>query len=374
MKNIPYTKPSITKLEIDFAADAVENGWGENCYNYIDKFETDFAKHIGTKYAIATSSCTGALTMGLAAIGIGPGDEVIMADTNWVATVAPIVHLGAIPIFIDISNETWCIDCELIENKITEKTKAIIATHLYGNLCDMDKILEIAKRYDLEVIEDSAEAIGSIYKGKKAGSIGKFGTFSFHGTKTITTGEGGVLTTNDKQIHETVLALNNHGRSLHQKKQFWADQIGFKFKISNVQAAIGCAQLERVKELVDRKREILEIYRNLTIGLPGIRLNPEPIGTRNGAWMPTVVFEEETGITREIMQQSFEKANIDARVFFWPLSSLPMFEDVPDNLNAYSIPERAMNLPSFHDMLDGEIERVVDCLKECSQKFSNNLS
>ena len=374
MKNIPYTKPSITKLEIDYAADAVENGWGRNCYDYIDKFETDFAKHIGTKYAIATSSCTGALTMGLAAIGVGPGDEVIMADTNWVATVAPIIHLGATPIFIDISNETWCIDSQLIENKITEKTKAIIATHLYGNLCDMDKILEIAKRYDLEVIEDAAEAIGSIYNGKKAGSMGKFGTFSFHGTKTITTGEGGVLATNDKQIHETVLALNNHGRSLHQKKQFWADQIGFKFKISNVQAAIGCAQLERVKELVDRKREILEIYRHLTIGLPGIRLNSEPIGTRNGAWMPTVVFEEETGITRQIMQESFEKANIDARVFFWPLSSLPMFEAVPDNLNAYSIPERAMNLPSYHDMLDSEIERVVDCLKECSQKFSNNLS
>ena len=166
-----------------------------------------------------------------------------------------------------------------------------------------------------------------------------------------------------------MLTLNNHGRSLHQKKQFWADQIGFKFKISNVQAAIGCAQLERVNELTDRKREILEIYRHLTTGLPGIRLNSEPIGTRNGAWMPTIVFEEGTGITRQIMQESFEMANIDARVFFWPLSSLPMFEDVSDNVNAYSIPERAINLPSYHDMLNSDIERVVDCLKECSQKI-----
>lgn len=364
MKNIPYTKPSITKIEIDYAADAVENGWGKNCYDYINKFEINFAKYIGTKYAIATSSCTGAITLGLAAIGVGPSDEVIMADTNWVATVAPIMHLGAKPVFVDISNETWCIDDQLIEKKITKNTKAIIATHLYGNLCEMDNIKKIAQRYGLIVIEDSAEAFGSVYKGQKAGSMGKFGAFSFHGTKTITTGEGGMFVTNDKQLYQKVLTLNNHGRSSWQKKQFWADEIGFKFKMSNVQAAIGCAQLERAKELIDRKCEILEIYKQLTAELPGAQMNAEIVGRKNGAWMPTIVFKKETGITRELMKNGFEKVNIDARVFFWPLSSLPMFTTVPENVNSYSIPERAMNLPSYHDMLDSDLERVVQCLKD----------
>ena len=156
-----------------------------------------FRQHLGVKYAIATSSCTGALHMGLAALGIGPGDEVIMADTNWIATAAPIVHLGAKPVFVDILPDSWCIDPELVEAAITPRTKAIIAVHLYGNLCDMDRLLAIGQKHGIPIIEDAAEAIGSDYHGKRAGSMGKFGTFSFHGTKTLTTGEGGMFVTND---------------------------------------------------------------------------------------------------------------------------------------------------------------------------------
>lgn len=360
---IAYTKPSITQLEIDYATDAAANGWGEKCYDYIVRFEQEFASYIGVKFAVATSSCTGALTLGLYAIGIGPGDEVIMADTNWVATVSPVFHLGAKPVFIDISKDSWCLDDQLIESKINKNTKAIIATHLYGNLCEMDRIIDIAQRYNLTVIEDAAEAIGAIYKGRKAGSIGRFGTFSFHGTKTITTGEGGMFVTDDEKLYNRVLSLNNHGRGIKQTKQFWADEIGFKFKISNIQAAIGCAQLKRIEELVNRKREILLTYKDLTSSIPDLRMNPEPYGTINAAWMPTVVFSEGSRITRELLQKVFLEANIDARVFFWPLSSLPMFEEVLENKNAYSIPQRAINLPSFHDMQKNDIVRVVNCLK-----------
>lgn len=199
---IYYTKPSITDLEVRYAFDAAANGWGHRCYEYIERFENLFKTYLEVKHAIATSSATGALHMGLAALGVGPGDEVILADTNWIATVAPVVHLRAKPIFVDILPDTWCIDPVKAEAAITPRTKAIIATHLYGNLCDMNRLLDIGSRYNIPIIEDAAEAIGSIYHGKRAGSMGKFGIFSFHGTKTITTGEGGMFVTNDDELYE----------------------------------------------------------------------------------------------------------------------------------------------------------------------------
>ena len=360
---IPYTKPSITELEIRYATDAAANGWGERCYEYIDRFERNFAAHLGVKYAIATSSCTGALHMGMAALGISPGDEVIMADTNWVATAAPIVHLGAKPIFVDILPDSWCIDPELAESAITPRTKAIIAVHLYGNLCDMDRLLAIGRKYGIPVIEDAAEAIGSVYHGKRAGSMGHFGTFSFHGTKTLTTGEGGMFVTDDAELYETVLTLSNHGRARGQSRQFWPDMVGFKYKISNLQAALGCAQLERLPDLVDRKRWILNQYRLGIERRPDISLNPEPPGTINGSWMPTVVFSERMTVTRHELQVHFVDANIDARVFFWPLSSLPIFGGASLSPLATNIGARAINLPSFHDMTSEEIARVIGVIR-----------
>jgi perosamine synthetase len=360
---IYYTKPSITELEVRYATDAAANGWGDKCYEYINRFEESFKAHLGVKYAIATSSCTGALHMGMAALGFGPGDEVIMADTNWIATASPIVHLGAKPVFVDILPDSWCLDPALVEQAITPRTKAIVAVHLYGNLCDMDKLLAIGEKHGIPVIEDAAEAIGSTYHSKRAGSMGKFGAFSFHGTKTLTTGEGGMFVTNDPELYEYVLTLSNHGRARGQTKQFWPDMVGFKYKMSNIQAAIGCAQIERIDELTRRKREIYSYYRDRLATLPGLSMNPEPAGTVNGAWMPTVVFDPETGITRESLQAAFVAENIDARVFFHPLSSLSMFEELPQNLLAWSIPKRAVNFPSFHDMSEAEQDRVVDVIK-----------
>ena len=361
---IYYTKPSITDLEVRYATDAAANGWGEQCYAYIDRFENLFKEHLSVEYAIATSSCTGALHMGMAALGIGHGDEVIMADTNWIATASPIVNLGAKPVFVDILPDSWCIDPEKAEAAITPKTKAIVAVHLYGNLCDMDSLLAIGEKHGIPIIEDAAEAIGSVYHGKRAGSMGKFGTFSFHGTKTLTTGEGGIFVTNDAELFERVLTLSNHGRARSQTKQFWPDMVGFKYKMSNIQAAIGCGQMERIEELIARKREIFTEYSNQLAELSGISINPEPDGTLNGAWMPTVVFAPETGVTRKKLQTAFEKENVDARVFFWPLSGLNMFESIEENINAWSIPERAINLPGYHDMSEGDLKRIVTVLNE----------
>jgi perosamine synthetase len=367
-QRIYYTKPSITELEVSYATDAARNGWGDRCYEYINRFEELFKQHLSVQYAIATSSCTGALHMGLAALGVGLGDEVIMADTNWIATAAPIVHLGAKPVFVDILPDSWCIDPALAEAAITPRTKAIIAVHLYGNLCDMEQLLAIGEKYGIPVIEDAAEAIGSVYHGKRAGSMGTFGTFSFHGTKTVTTGEGGMFVTNDPALYEHVLTLSNHGRARGQTKQFWPDMVGFKYKMSNIQAAIGCAQIERIEELTRRKREILSYYRDCLAHLPGVSINPEPAGIVNGAWMPTVVYGSETGVTREMLQRAFAEEEIDARVFFWPLSGFPMFEMVRNNLNARSIPERAVNLPSYHDLSEGSMKRIMHVVKEISSQ------
>jgi perosamine synthetase len=358
-QRIAYTKPSITELEVAYATDAARHGWGARCYEYIERFERGFADHLGVPHAIATSSCTGALHMGLAALGVGPGDEVIVPETTWIASAAPITYLGARPVFVDVLPDTWCIDPAGVEAAITPRTKAIIAVHVYGNVCDMQALLDIAERHGLALIEDAAEAIGSAWQGQAAGSLGTFSTFSFHGTKTMTTGEGGLFATRDSALYDKVLTLSNHGRARGQARQFWPDTVGFKYKMSNLQAAVGCAQIERLDELIANKRAHFQAYAQALSHLPGVHLNPEPEGVRNGYWMPAAVFDARTGVTREALMDAFAQANIDARVFFWPLSGLPMFEAQPANVVAWSLPGRAINLPSYHDMTQADIARVL---------------
>jgi len=263
-------------------------------------------------------------------------------------------------VFVDILPDSWCVDPAKVEAAITPRTRAILAVHLYGNLCNMNALLEIGARHGIPVIEDAAEAIGSIWHGKRAGSMGAFGAFSFHGTKTVTTGEGGMFVTNDDALYERVLTLSNHGRARGQTKQFWPDMLGLKYKMSNIQAAIGCAQIERIDELIAGKRRIFQWYQECFSGVEGITMNPEPAGTQNGFWMPTIVFDESTGVTRESLQAAFVGESIDARVFFWPLSSLPPFAPVAANELAYSLPGRAINLPSYHDMGAADVKRVID--------------
>jgi perosamine synthetase len=360
---IHYTKPSITDLEVAYATDAARNGWGERCYEYIGRFETGFRTHLATQHAIATSSCTGALHMGLAALGVGPGDEVVLGDINWIASAAPITYLGATPVFVDVLPDSWCLDPARVEAAVTPRTKAILAVHLYGNLCDMDALLAIGQRHGIPIVEDAAEAIGSRWNGHAAGSMGTFGAFSFHGTKTLTTGEGGLFTTQDTALYERVLTLSNHGRARDQIRQFWPDMLGFKYKMSNLQAAIGCAQLERIDELIQAKRNVFLAYQERLRDLP-LSMNPEPPHTTNGYWMPTIVAHQEAAFDREALLQAFKADNIDGRVFFWPLSQLPMFKACPDHSIAYGLPMRAVNLPSYHDLSEEEIDRVVGRVRQ----------
>ena len=359
---IYYTKPSITELEVGYASDAAAIGWGDRCYEYIDLFEKRFLEYLGARFAIATSSGTGALHLGMAGMGIGPGDEVILCDSNWIASVAPIQHLGATPVLVDAHPGSWCLDPSAVERAITPCTKAILAVHLYGNMCDMTALSRIAEAHGIALIEDAAEAIGSEWHGRRAGSMGLFGAFSFHGTKTVTTGEGGMFVTSDEALFERVLTLSNHGRAKGESRQFWPECIGYKFKMSNVQAAIGCGQMERISELVDAKRRIFQQYELALSGLP-LKMNPEPEHTRNGYWMPTIVVDPETPFDRKVLLSAFRDDNIDGRVFFWPLSEMTFFEPRPHHVVSHALSQRGLNLPSYHDISRDDIHRVADHIR-----------
>lgn len=362
MERILITKPSITDLEIGYVNDAIANGWGAKCYDYIYRFEKSFARYLETEYSLATSSCTGAIHLALMAMGVKSGDEVIIPDTTWIASVEPILYIGAQPVFVDVLPDTWCIDPQKIKEAITPKTKAIVIVHLYGNVCEMDEIMEIAKEHNLMVLEDAAEGLGSEYKGKKCGSIGDAGVFSFHGTKTLSTGEGGMLVTNNPQIHEQARILNDHGRDPKDNKTFWMRDYGYKYKMSNLQAAMGSAQIERIEELIARKREIFSWYKDLLANIP-CQLNPEFDYIKNSYWMPTIVFDKSLNVNRYKLMDYLKEHGIDSRPFFYPLSYLPMFEQKKDNEVSYDIYERAVNLPSHHELTISDVERVVGEIK-----------
>ena len=289
--SIPVAGPWITEKEVSYVTDAASGDWYANSNNYVDRFEEAFANYVGSQFAISLPSCTSALHLALMALGVGPGDEVIVPDVTWIATVAPVSYVGAVPIFADIDKENWCICPQSLERCITEKTKAIIVVDLYGNMPEWSAIQSIAEKYNILIIEDAAEAIGSQYKGNFAGSFGEVGTFSFHGSKTVTTGEGGMLVTDNQSVYERCMFLRDHGR-IPGDVSFCNEEVAYKYKMSSMQAAMGLAQIERVEELVGKKRQIFQQYREGFTCMEGIYLNTEPEFVRNSFWMSTIVWDD----------------------------------------------------------------------------------
>jgi perosamine synthetase len=259
--------------------------------------------------------------------------------------------------------DTWCIDPQKVREAVTPKTRAIIPVHIYGNLAEMDEIMAIAREFGLVVLEDAAEGLGSEYRGQKAGSIGDAGVFSFHGTKTMSTGEGGIIVTNRDDVYQRAKVLNDHGRDPRVGKTFWMEEYGYKYKMSNLQAAMGCAQVERAEELVEKKRLIFSWYKELLSGLP-CQLNAEHAYTKNSYWMPTAIFDKSIPFDREAFFSWLKKYNIDSRPFFYPLTSLPMFTPKPENTVAYDIYNRGVNLPSHHDLGRADIEYVCSVINK----------
>ena len=366
-KKIPIAGPSITQTEIELVTKAISDGWYENANHYIKLFEKKFSEYIGKKYALALPSCTSAIHLALSSLGIKEGDEVIVPDITWVGSSAPISYVNATPVFADIDKDTWCISPESIEKNITSKTKAIITVDLYGGMPDMDKIEEIAKEHNLFIIEDAAEAIGSEYKKRKAGTFGDCSVFSFHGSKTLTTGEGGILLTDNKSIYERVKVLMDHGRALDAEKMFWVSEVAYKYKMTNMQAALGLAQLERVDELINKKREIFSWYKEEFNNFENIVLNYENENIKNSYWMTTLVWSSSFAITKEELISKLSKYNIDSRPFFYPLSSIPAYKNEKDyqviNPISYEISPYSINLPSALSLTREEVKYVSEVVR-----------
>lgn len=352
--------PSITEKEITYVTDAITNGHGEMCAYYIKKFEKSFAEYIGVQHALTTSSCTGALHLALVALGIGKGDEVIVPDMSWIATASVVRYVGAKPVFADILADSWCIDPEDAEKKITKKTKAIIPVHLYGHPCKMYEILDIAEKHGLKVIEDAAPSVGAEYEYKKTGSFGDIGCFSFQGAKMLSTGEGGMLVTNNTELFNRVKHFAEHGRA---SAGFEISDIGYKYKMSNLQAAMGLAQIERVQELIDRRKEIYGWYCNELDGIDGLLLNKkECVGEKSNYWMTSIVLHKDFKISRDELIDQLKEKGIDTRPFFPPMSSFKMFKET-SNFIAQFIGANGINLPSAHNLLRSEVTYICDSIK-----------
>jgi perosamine synthetase len=370
MERIPVAGPSITQKEIDYVTDAVTNAWYSNANVYHDRFEKAFADYLGRRYAMALPSCTSGLHLALLALGVGPGDEVIVPDATWIASAAPITYVGATPVFADIDEQTWCLSAESFAACVTPATKAVIPVALYGNMPDMDAVQEVAGRHDIPVIEDAAEAIGSVYKGRKAGAFGVVSVFSFHGSKTLTTGEGGMLVTDDTQLFDRARFLRDHGRKPGDR-MFFNHEVAHKYKMSSMQAALGLAQLERIDELLEHKRRIFSWYEQDLQDVEGIRLNYEAPGTHNVYWMVTVILDPKFELKKERLMEIMDGLNIDTRPFFFPLSSIPAYSETEQasaarsrNHVSYRLTPYGINLPSGLNMTEELVRRVCDALKE----------
>ena len=369
-ERIPVAGPWITEREVEYAADAARNGWYARAGEYLARFEAAMAAYVGVRHAIALPHCTAAIHLALLALGVGPGDEVIVPDATWIASAAPVTYVGAETVFADVSAETWCLDPEAVRAAITPRTKAVIPVDLYGCMPDMEGLRAVAAEHGLAMIEDAAEAVGSEYRGGRAGSFGEVGVFSFHGSKTLVTGEGGMLVTSRDDIRDRVLFLRDHGRPPGDRT-FYNTEVAFKYRMSALQAAVGLAQTERVAELVDRKREIFAWYREELSGIAGLQLNPEPDGTRSSYWMVTVVLDERYGLDKRELMARLDERGIDTRPFFHPLSSLPAYAGRPGvadgrerNPVSYAISRCGINLPSAFSVTRGQVQRVTAALRE----------
>jgi|TARA_B110000438_G_scaffold301923_1_gene358089 perosamine synthetase len=367
MKPIEMAGPWVTEYEESLVLDALRNGWyGKDAYKYCEKFESEFAAYHDRKYALMTPNCTTALHLLLAGLGIEEGDEVIVPECTWVGSSACITYQRATTVFADIDPINWCITPQSLERAITGKTKAVIVVDLYGNMPQMEALQAVADENGIALIEDAAEAVGSMYDGVRAGKFGIGSAFSFHRTKTITTGEGGMLLIDDEPLFERCKLLRDHGR---RPGSYYNEEITFKYMPFNIQAALGLGQFHRIDELVDRKRWMWKLYKERLADIPEVQLNPEPEGTLNGVWCTAAVFDSSLGITGLAAQSYLKENDMPSRPFFFPLSSLPAYgsqEAVASKLRpiAYDVSSRGICLPCALNTTEEQIHLYTNVVRK----------
>ena len=356
-ENILTAGPSISILEQAYVSDATKNGWNANHSDYLFKFESEFAEYVGVKHAMATSSCTGALHLSLLALGVGPGDEVLVPDITWVATASAIRYVGAKPIFVDIDKSTWTIDVDEARKLISPATKAIMPVHLYGYGAPMPEIMELATKHNLFVIEDAAPAIGTLIGSKFAGTYGDFGCYSFQGAKLLVTGEGGMLVTNDSDLFAKAKKIQDHGR---KPGTFWIEELGHKYKMNNITAALGLGQIQRSENQILRKQRINNWYVEGLSGVPGISFQTEASDTRSICWMTSFTLDPKRGVTRDELILELKKRGVDSRPVFPSISQYEIWgyqASIPSN--SKFIGDNGINLPSGVLLNRNSVEKVI---------------
>ncbi len=367
---IPISMPSITQKEINYVSDAVKSGWVSSLGKYIEIFEKKFAEYVGVKYALTTSNGTTALHLALVTTGIKPEDEVIIPDFTFVATANAVRYTGANVVCVDIEGNSLCINPREIEDAVTDKTKAVIPVHVYGHPADMSEIMKIARKYNLIVIEDAAEAHGAEVRGRKVGSFGNCGVFSFYGNKIITTGEGGMITTDDPELYEKARALRDHAMS--KTKRYWHNEVGFNYRMTNLQAALGAAQLERIEEILSKKKDIFDMYSRFLSLNPSLKLNYQAQWARSVYWMVCLEVEGFDERRRNSLMQKLKEKNIDSRPYFYPISDLPMYEKAQTPIT-HDIYRRGINIPSHFDLDTASIEYICENILKIVGNMRNDI-
>jgi len=352
MYKIPIYQPCLTGNEKKYVNDCLDSSWISSKGKFVREFEEKFADYVNVKYATTVSNGTVALHLAMLVLGIGPDDEVIVPTLTYIASVNAISYTGAVPVFVDSLSDTWQIDPEDVRKKITPKTKAILTVHLYGHPCEMDKLVSIAKEYNLFLIEDCAEAFGSLYKKQHVGTFGDISTFSFYGNKTITTGEGGMVITNDETLYER--SLHFKGQGLAKYREYWHDIIGYNYRMTNICAAIGLAQLEQADRFIDKKREIARWYIEGLKDVPVV-FHPEIGDVRHSYWMCSILVHDSK--LREPLREYLKNESIETRPVFYPVHSMPMYAK---RFQKHPVAEKlgwmGINLPSWTAL---EEERVM---------------
>lgn len=368
-EKIHFTGPSITDLEIEHVIDAVKNGWLDQYNHHVHLLEDEIKKQTSIKHVLATHTGTAALHLCTSALGLGPGDEVICVDFSYVATSYAIDYVGATPVFVDIEPDSWCIDPKKIEQAITSKTKAIMMVHTYGHMADMPAILEIAKKYNLKVIEDAAAAVGSSLNGKLAGTWGDVGIFSFNGTKIVGAGEGGCVMTNDAKIFSQITSLASMGRT-DLAREFWSEQLGFQYCIGNLSAAVAIGQVKRIEELVAKKRQIYSWYTENMKGWGEITFQKEREGSRANWSYPTVILNEKWGKHRDQIVMQMKEKKVIARATFPQMRKLPIHQSRQFECpNSDRLSNFGFSLPSALHLNQKQITTVCETLRSVLDKL-----
>lgn len=361
---IPLCIPEISGNEWNYIKDCLDTNYVSSVGSYVDLFEQKFIEYIGSKRSVVTVNGTSAIHLALKTLGVGEGDEVIVSSMTFAAPVNAIIYCGARPVFADICSDTWVMDAEKIEKLITKKTKAILPVHIYGHPADMDIILELARKYDLFVIEDATEALGSEYKGKKVGTIGDIGCFSFNGNKIITTGGGGMLVTNNIDAGEKAKFLSTQAKEKSDNMGFYHTDIGYNYRLPNVLAAMGVAQLEKLNEFVNIKIENAKYYSSLLSDVKGITLPIEKSWAKNCFWLYSILIDESTE-KRDKLLHYLKENGIESRPFFEPIHRMkPYIEYATNGLeNTDTISSLGINIPSSVSLKKEEIEYIVNTIK-----------